>query len=73
MKFKAHQRVVCPQFLMNGTRMDINGVVQRYVFNTETKENRVEVQINGVFVLLPEERLVDYEQFWDEMRKKEIV
>ena len=71
MKFRPHQKVVVRNFLINDNRMDIGADVQRYLFSPESKTWKVEVRINSVMVLLDEDRLVDYEEYWDELRKKE--
>lgn len=65
-KFRPHQRIIVPNFLINGVRMDIGAEVIRY-----TPSAKVEVRINSVLVVLNEDRLIDYEEYWSELRKKE--
>ena len=57
-KFKAFQKVAIENFTINGSEVTTWGIVQRY------RKNMVEVEINSVFILLPENRLVDFGEFW---------
>jgi len=56
--------VAIKDFMINGTRMDTNGVVQRYI------NGKVEVQINSVYLQFDESRLEDYEIFWEQKKKE---
>lgn len=59
-KYKPYQKVVVENFLINGERRDITGTVMRYVLNRETRKWMVEVEINSVYCLLTEDKLIDY-------------
>lgn len=62
-KFKPWQKVVIKDFLINSSRLDIGGTVIRYVLNRITREWKVEVVINSIYVLLDESRVVDYDEY----------
>lgn len=64
-KFVPGQRVIIEDFLVNGSRMNIDGTVMRYVYNSQKKLWNVETCVNETYVYLPEEKLVDFDEFWD--------
>jgi archaellum component FlaF (FlaF/FlaG flagellin family) len=70
-KFKANQKVVVVQFMVNGSRMDINATFERYVYSAATKKELVEILFNGIYIRLDESRLEDYSEFWDRKNAKE--
>tara|TARA_R110000868_G_scaffold66014_4_gene196976 strand:- start:345 stop:569 length:225 start_codon:yes stop_codon:yes gene_type:complete len=70
-KFKPYQRIIVPNFLINSSRLDISGTIQRYIFNRETKKWKVECVINGTFVLLDEDRIIDYDEYHANKKKEE--
>ena len=57
--FKPFQKVIVLNLLINGDRKDSWGLVQRYV------KDKVEVEVNSVYLLLSEDRLMDYEEYWE--------
>ena len=67
-KFKDFQQVVALQFTLNGSKMDVNGIVEGW----DLRSSKYAVRINTVVVYLPEERLVDYEEFWDKFNKEKV-
>jgi hypothetical protein len=64
-KFSNYQKVIVLNLIVNGERRDSWGLVQRYV------KDKVEVEVNSVFLLLTEDRLVDYDAYWEQKRKEE--
>lgn len=68
-KFKPGQEVIVPDFLINGSRLDMSAIVQGYVYNKQTKTWEVEVLLNNVFIMLKEERLVDSEEFFKKQKE----
>ena len=66
-KFKNYQKVVVPNFLINGNRMDTWGIVEGY----DPRSSKYLVTINSVIVYLEESKLVDFEEFWNEQHKKD--
>lgn len=69
-KFRPHQRIIVPNFLINGSRMDIGAEVIKYLPSPEGAY-RVEVRINSVLVILDESRLIDYEEYWANKKQTE--
>jgi len=65
-KFKQEQEVMVLQFMINSQRRDISATIQKYVYNRTTKDWNVEVLLNGVFIVLTEDRMVDSVQYWKE-------
>jgi hypothetical protein len=55
--------------MINGNRMDIGAEVERYVINSDTKIWRVEVLLNDTRVILDENRLIDYNEYWEKEQK----
>ena len=68
-KFKYEQEVIVPQFMINGNRLDVPAIVQQYMFNKVSKTWDVQVLLNGVYIILKEDRLVDSIEFWKEKNK----
>ena len=68
-KFSRGQKIVVPNFMINGNRMDIGAEVERYVINSDTKIWRVEVLLNDTRVILDENRLIDYNEYWEKEQK----
>jgi hypothetical protein len=66
-KFNNYQKVVVLDFLINGDRRDVNARVEGFHAPT----NRYMVSVNSVLVYLPEEKLEDFESYWDRHNKKE--
>lgn len=62
-KFKPNQKVVVPNFVMNGNVMNVTGTVQKYIWTGQYK-GKVIVTINTVDIPLDESRLVDHDEFW---------
>jgi hypothetical protein len=60
MKFKNYQRVVAIGFLINGERRDVNSMVEGF----DLRSNKYWVNVNSVVVLLPEDRLEDFNEYW---------
>lgn len=60
-KFKPEQKVILPNFLINGSRLDVPAEVKRYIHTT----NRYEIYLNSTFIYVTEERIVDEKEFWD--------
>lgn len=60
-KFKPYQRVVALDFLLNGTRRNVNCMIEGF----DIRSNRYLVNVNSVIVYLPEEKLVDFQEYWD--------
>lgn len=69
-KFRPYQRIVVKNFLINGSRLDLSGTVQRYIYNRETKEWKVEVVLNSTFVLLTEDKIMDYDAYHEEKKNE---
>lgn len=67
-KFKNYQEVVIPNFLVNGDRMDIGGLIIDNDFRVN--RGKYKVRINEVIFFLPEEKLVDATEFWRQKRKE---
>lgn len=72
-KFKPGQKVMAQQFLINGTRIDVDGRVERYVLNQALKKWFVEVVINDTRVSLHEDRIEDFDEFWRAKKVKEVL
>lgn len=66
-KFKNFQRVMIPNFRINGSIMDVSGMVE----GINLRNNLYYVSINTVVVQLPEERLVDFGEYWDKRNAEE--
>lgn len=64
-KFKDGQRVIIPNFMINGTRMDVTGIVCRYIYSAILRKESVEVMINSVYILFDESQLKSYEETKD--------
>lgn len=62
-KFSYGQVVVVPNLLMNDTRIDASGMVQRYL-NVGPAKGKVLVRINTIDLPIEESRLVDYNEFY---------
>jgi hypothetical protein len=63
-KFNKGQEVMIPNFLINGNRMDIQGVVTRPLYNRQSQTWRFEVCINEAYVILDENKIVDSNEYW---------
>lgn len=50
--------------MVNGSRMDIEAVVERYVRNASTKEFNVEVIVNDTRIVISEDRLTKEKDYW---------
>lgn len=64
-KFKPGQEVTISQFLINGTKLDLNATVYRYVYNKDTKTWNPELLVNGTYIVIKEDRLEDSVEFWN--------
>ena len=69
-KFVNYQRVIIKQLMINGSRLDVGGTVQRYLMSGEPKTLKVEVEVNSVFLLLDEDQIVDYNQYHEEKKNE---
>jgi hypothetical protein len=56
-----------PNFRINGSIMDVSGMVE----GINLRNNLYYVSINTVVVQLPEERLVDFGEYWDKRNAEE--
>ena len=66
-KFNNYQRVVVLDFLINAVRRDVNAMIEGF----HLPSNCYIVNINSVLVYLPEEKLVDFEEYWNRKKGKE--
>jgi hypothetical protein len=69
-KFRPYQRIVVKDFMINGSRLDLSGTVQRYVLNRETKVWKVEVVLNSTYCLLDEDKIMDYDAYHEEKKNE---
>ena len=66
-KFKNYQKVAIANFLINGSRQDTWGLVEGF----DRRSNLYLVNINGVIIRFPEDKLVDFGEFWDKKHKEQ--
>lgn len=72
MKFREGQQVVVLNMLINGDRRDMGGYVVGQGRGKPVRD-KIEVKVNGVSLYFPEDRLVDYEEYWASRNKNEIT
>lgn len=62
--FKYLQEVIVLEMLINGTRRDAGGKFIQDI-KSGPDSGKLEIEINTVYVRLPEERVVDAKDYWD--------
>lgn len=70
-KFKIGQHVIVKGVIVNGERRDFGGHVKQYMTRGD-KLGQVEVVLNSTHLIFPEDRLMDYVQYWNEKNKGEV-
>ena len=65
-KFKNYQRVVVLGMIINGDRRDCNAMIEGFHLTT----GKYIVNVNTILVYLPEDKLMDFGEYWD-LKNKE--
>lgn len=62
-KLSEGQQVIVLKMLVDGESKDIGGYVEGRGRGVSVR-NKIQVKVNGVSLYFPEERLMDYEEYW---------
>lgn len=62
-KLKYGDKIVVLQLKINDTVLDITGMFGRYILDRQTKVFRAEVYVNETWIILDQDRIIEYENW----------